>query len=288
MNAVVTIAGLTLREAARRRLLLALAVLTIAVAALTGWGFSRLPTISVGRPPHPIAPVEARLAASQLLILVMFMFSGALALSAVFVAAPAVAGEVESGVALSILARPLRRRDIVLGKWLGLATLLTTYTVAACGLEFLVVRLAMGYTPPHPELVVLFLIAEGLTLLTLALLLSTRLPGMTGGIIAAVLFFAMWMLGVVGGLGEAYQNDTVTHIGTLSKLLLPSDGLWRGAIYGLEPASVISGVDAAGARAGANPFYASALPPTPYLVWCAAWLVAMLGLAMYSFSRRAL
>jgi hypothetical protein len=39
---VTTIAALTLREAARRRVLFALSVLTVALLALSGWGFSRL------------------------------------------------------------------------------------------------------------------------------------------------------------------------------------------------------------------------------------------------------
>lgn len=69
---VLTIAGLTLREASRRRVMLALAVLTVVLLALSGWGFSRLAaefgvdTLTSG---------QARLAASQLLNLVMFGFS---------------------------------------------------------------------------------------------------------------------------------------------------------------------------------------------------------------------
>ena len=39
---VLTVAALTLREAARRRVLPALAVLTVALLALSGWGFSEL------------------------------------------------------------------------------------------------------------------------------------------------------------------------------------------------------------------------------------------------------
>ena len=39
---VLTIAALTLREASRRRVLLALAVLTVVLIAVSGWGFSRI------------------------------------------------------------------------------------------------------------------------------------------------------------------------------------------------------------------------------------------------------
>ncbi len=42
LRTVLTIAGLTLREASRRRVLLAVAALTVVLLALSAWGFSRL------------------------------------------------------------------------------------------------------------------------------------------------------------------------------------------------------------------------------------------------------
>ncbi len=283
---ILTIAGLTLREALRRRLLAALLVLTAAVVILTAWGFSRIPTIMVRG--HFVSHQEALLFSSQLLILVMFMFSGVLALSSVFIASPSIAGEVESGISLALQARPLRRAETVFGKWLGLAALVVAYTTAAAGLEFLLVNAVVGYTPPHPLETIAFLIAEGLVLLTLALLLSTRLPGMTGGIIATVLFFVAWMTGVVGGFGIAFDNPIVTHVGTVSRLVLPTDGLWRGAVFALEPASILAAASAARETAGANPFFVAAAPPTTYIIWCAAWIAVILGGAVWSFSRREL
>jgi hypothetical protein len=42
MNAVTTIAALTMREALRRRLIAALAVICLALVGLSSWGFYRL------------------------------------------------------------------------------------------------------------------------------------------------------------------------------------------------------------------------------------------------------
>src|SRR5207237_6017404 len=93
---VLTLARLTILEASRRKLLLALALLTLVVIVLTSWGFSRLPTM------NGVTPAEVRVAASQLTILVAFMFSGVLALGATLVAAPSIASDIESGIALAI------------------------------------------------------------------------------------------------------------------------------------------------------------------------------------------
>src|SRR5690606_17969091 len=69
---VATIAALTLREASRRRVVLALAALTVVLLGLSGWGFSRLAAETAG---GPLTSGEARLTASILLNLVMFGFS---------------------------------------------------------------------------------------------------------------------------------------------------------------------------------------------------------------------
>src|SRR5438552_3522040 len=118
---VLTIARLTVLEASRRKLLLALALLTLVVIVLTSWGFSRLPTMK------GVTSAEVRVAASQLTILVAFMFSGVLALGSTLVAAPSIASDIESGIALAILPRPIRRSEVLMGKWLGLALLIALY-----------------------------------------------------------------------------------------------------------------------------------------------------------------
>lgn len=284
MSATLVIARLMLREVLRRRLILALLFLTLLVIALTAWGFSRIPTLSQRGVPIPDA--QAKLIASQLLILVMFMFSNVLALSAVFVASPALSGDLESGIALAMLSRPITRAQYVMGKWLGLAVLVVAYALIAASLEMLAVNAVVGYLPPRPLEFLGFLIAEGLVLLTFGLVLSTRLSGMVGGVIALILFGMAWLGGIVGGIGAAFDNELIERVGTATKLILPTDGLWRGAVYTLEPAAMLAVAAGTGPAFAANPFYAPAPPPLPYLVWCAAWLAGMLALAIWSFSRR--
>ena len=282
---LVTIARLTMVEASRRRLLLALLVLTLGVTIASAWGFSKLWDVH-NRDGSPISVAQVRTVASQLLILVAFMFSGVLALSAAVVAAPSLSGDVESGLALSMLARPIRRSDLVLGKWLGLAVMLVLYTAGTAALELLAIGWATGYVPPHPVILVLFLAGVGLALLTLSLALSTRLSGMTGAVIALAGYFVAWVGGIVAGIGTALDNQALTTAGTVSRLLLPTDGLWRGAVWAMEPAPLLTAARAGGPSAAAFPFAAADPPPVPYLAWAVLWLVAMLALAVWSFHRR--
>ncbi len=285
--AMLTIARLTLVEAARRRLLLALGLLTLVVVVLTAWGFQRLTTLT-DRNGEPLSPAEIQLIASQLLILVAFMFSGVLALGSVFVAAPSIAADVESGIALAILPRPLRRADVVLGKWLGLTALIVVYAVAAGTFELVAIRLAVGYSPPNPLEAVAYVTAESIVLMTLALLLSTRFAPMTGGVVALITFFMAWLGGVAGGIGVAFNNATIAAVGTVSRLLLPTDGLWRGAVFNLEPEAVLAIARAAGPRIAGSPFFALAPPTAAYLAWVGLWLAGLLAIGVWSFARREL
>ena len=283
MRALV-IARLVIREAGRRRLLLALLILTLIVVALTGWGFSRIPTITQRGAPLP--ELQVKLVASQLLIVTMFMFSFVLAMAAVFVAAPQISGDVESGTALAILSRPIGRAEYVIGKWIGLAGLVAVYAGGAALVELGVVNAVVGYVPPEPLAFIGFVIAEGIVIMSLALLLSTRLSGMVGGVIALVLFGIAWIGGIVGGVGAAFDNATITHVGTATKLLLPTDGLWRGAVYALEPKSLVAAGGQAGPAAAANPFFASAPAPLSFDLYVVGWAALVLALAVYSFHDR--
>ena len=226
------------------------------------------------------------LVTSQLLIVIVFMYSGVLALSAAVVAGPLISSEVESGLLLSMLARPLRRSEVVIGKWIGLAVLVALYAALAGTLELGAVDWATGYLPPHPVELLSFVAAEGLVLLSVGLLLSTRLSGITAGVIALVAWLIAWIAGVVGDIGAGLQNVALENVGVVSHLLLPSDGLWRGAIYAMEPDTFIATLRAAGTFARANPFVQIDPPPLTFLLWVAIWFGLMLGLSVWSFRNR--
>jgi ABC-2 type transport system permease protein len=284
MRAILIIARLTVAETARRRILAVLFALTVVSVALTTWGVERLVTLARnGGTPD----LEIVLGVSQVQILVAFMFSFVLAMTAAFLGAPAIAADLESGVAHAMLARPIRRADLIVGRWLGLVVVIAAYAASSGLLEIAAVRLVSGYTPPAPLLAVGFLAAQAVVLLTIAMLLSTRLPAIAGGAICVVLFGLGWMAGVFAGIGRFFDAGPLVAAAEASRWILPSDGLWRGTIYSLEPPLVIAGViRGAGPEADANPFFASAPPPATFLAWSVAWIAVVLALAVISLRRR--
>jgi ABC-type transport system involved in multi-copper enzyme maturation permease subunit len=278
---VLTIARLTVREAARRRVLWALAVLTVALLTLSGWGFSKLTGLDTEF--GDLTSGQARLVASQLLNLVMFGLSLIAALGTAFLAGPTVAGEIESGMALSVMARPIRRSALLLGKWLGLVTVGCGYVVVAGLAQFLVVRWAVGYWPPEPAEGLALLAGQTIVLLTLGLLLSSVVSPMASGVVAVGLFGATWVAGVVGGVGEVLGNAGVERVGTVSRVLLPTDGLWRGAMHAFQDPSALATM---GAEGSGFPFLSEAPLAAGYLLWAVFWIAMVWGLTALVLARR--
>jgi ABC-type transport system involved in multi-copper enzyme maturation permease subunit len=281
---MIAIARLTILELFRRRVVWVLAALTIVSVLLVAFGLSRL--VELARA-DGVGELEIRIGVSQVLILIAFMFSFVLAMTAAFVGAPAVGGDLESGVALAILARPLRRADLLLGRWLGSAVVVVLYAVASGLLAIAVAVVISGFGPPQPLVAVAFLAGEALVLLTLTLALGSVMPSIAAGAIAVVGFGLGWMAGVLAGVASALGVDALRSVAEFSRWVLPTDGLWRGVIYGLEPPLVVLiAAGEAGDLAEANPFYATEPPPLVFIVWSVVWMALVLGAATWWFERR--
>ena len=281
---VLTVAHLTVREASRRKVLRALAGLMITLLGLSAWGFAKLAG-GLESQFGSLTTGEAKLVAAQVLNLVMFGMSMIAALGTAFLAGPTLSGEIESGMSLSVLARPVRRSDVLLGKWLGLVAFGSGFIVLAGLAQFVVVQVTVGYWPPQPVVGLALLAAQTSVLLTLGLLLSTVISPMASGIVAVGLFCATWIAGVVGGVGVAVGNEGVAKVGTVSRMLLPTDGLWRGAMHAFQDPSALAQFSGPAADGGFPFFSKNALTAT-YLSWTLIWVALVLGLAGMVFQRR--
>ena len=192
-----SIAALTLREIVRRRVVWVLVVPggRERRARRVGDAAARVHRPRRGRSSR----VQLQIGVSQVLILIAFMFSFVLAMSAAFLAAPAIAvgrrdgdgprdaraAAAPGGARRGPLARPVDRRRGVRGRSRG------------CW-RSRVVALVSGHVPPEPLVAVVFLAFQAIAVLTLALALGTRLPAMAAGAITVVLFGLGWFAGVLG------------------------------------------------------------------------------------------
>ncbi|BDE05557.1 ABC transporter permease [Vulcanimicrobium alpinum] len=280
---IVLFAGLTLRELARRKLVAAVALLTAIIVAFTAWGLHKLATTVVDGAPLGTPAVHA--ATAGIVILLAFLFSFVLALGAALIGAPALAEGVANGEILALLARPIRRADVVLGRWLGTLAALALYVALAGGAELGVARAITGYVPPQPLVALAYLIALSAVVSSAAIALAARLPALAAGIVAALCFGLAWIGGIVEAIGLALANRPLADAGTIVALLFPSDALWRGALYALQPAVFTAAAGTASATT-ANPFAVTAPPPIALVTWAAGWIVVVTAAALLLFRTR--
>lgn len=130
MNAALTIAGKEFRQALRNQWVLAMTVL-LAVLALSLALLGSAPTGSVGVDRLSVTVVSLASLSIFLLPLISLMLSY-----------DAVVGEIERGTLLLILAYPVSRWQMILGKFIGHVGVLALATAAGYGLAGLVVGLA--------------------------------------------------------------------------------------------------------------------------------------------------
>ena len=275
-----TIVRATLQEAAKRRLLLAVVILSgVFVAVFTvGSLFARGPLAAQGD------PVEAAFGATILTVLGLYVASFLAAFLALFLSAGAVSGELDSGQLHAVLARPLSRWSWLLQRWFGMAVIATAYTVLLAGALLLVSRWVVGYQAMHPLAGIALMALQTLTLLTLGMLGSTRLPTLANG---AVVFFAFglaWMAGFIEFVGRLLDNVAMVRVGVVTSLLIPSDALWRGASAALASPTFLTAASAA--QGDYPPFLGVALPSAELVGWSLLYVLVLLALAGRIFNRR--
>ncbi|NOH04704.1 MAG: ABC transporter permease [Chloroflexi bacterium] len=145
--------------------------------------------------------------------------------------ADTLSGEIISGTIQTIVSKPVRRSDVVLGKWLGFAILLAVYSLLMSGGTVLSVWLQSGYAPRNVLQGLSLIYLEALLIMTIALSCSSFLSGLaTGGVV-----FGLYGLSFIGGwveqIGSYLQNETAIRVGIVTSLIIPSESLWRRAAF---------------------------------------------------------
>jgi Cu-processing system permease protein len=274
-----TLAWFTLREAARKRILAGAVGLTVLFVGLYAVG-ARYGYRSVDQSrdltelTRPIYRVFIMLAGMQV---VTFVGS----LLAIFLAVGAISSEVDNRLMDAILPRPVRRWEIVIGKWLGFAAMLLVYVGATTLGVAVVTRVFGGYWPRQVPVGIGVLMLSALYLMTVSLVGSSYFSTVTNGVVVTVLYAAALIAGQMEQVGASLPtpNAALQHIGIIVGLVVPSDSLWRLASAQMSPSRLVD--------LGIPTPWTSADPPT---LWVAAWagglIVAGVALAGWAFTKR--
>jgi ABC-type transport system involved in multi-copper enzyme maturation permease subunit len=287
---VLQIARFTLQEAVSRRLILAGVLISLGYIGLFALGFHFAYDKSLENSTSAESRLSLSVAFATLTLFGVYVVNYLASFLALFLSVASVSGEIDSGTLHAVLARPLRRSEFVIGRWLGYACMIAVYIVAMSGLVLLIARAIAGYEVPDPLPALLLMLLEGVLLLTLSLFGSTLMPTLANGVVVFTLLGFAWLAGIIEFVGRLLASapntpgsDAMLNIGTTVSLLLPSDALWRGASYYLESPAMLAVLAAA---RGGIPFFSSLPPPPALIVWSVGYVVVVLFGAVLAFRGR--
>ena len=271
------IARLTFREAARRKIALTGFLLGLAFVVLFSVGFfyinqQRLTNTSF---PGVIAMDEFF---NTLTLAGLYVVNFLIVVMAALVTADTLAGEISTGTIQSLATKPVRRSAIVLGKWLGYAILLLLYVVLMAGGILLSVSLQSGYRMPNMLAGLALMYLAALVVMTITIACSSRLSTLaTGGLVIGLYglaFVGSW----VEQIGSLANSPAAVQVGIVSSLLMPSEALWRRAAF--EMTAPLTRMVSFG------PFSSASVPSPAMIIYGGLYLLAALGMAVRTFSRR--
>lgn len=273
-----TIAHLTLHEALRRRILLAALIAGAAFLVLYGLGLFALVKDMGGDPKTTL--LERRVALNMVTLAGLYAANLLVVLMSVLLPVDTLSGEIGSGVMQTLAVRPIRRRDIVLGKWLGHWAVLASYLALLFGGVLALSAVIGNFTPPRIEVGLPLVLMEATVLLTISIAGGTRLATVTNGMLAFGLFGLAFIANWMEQIGTALGNQAAQQIGTIVSLLMPSESLWQMAASQMQPAIL--------RELGDSPFSPFSVASPAMIWWAAGYIVVVLAIGVRSFERRAL
>lgn len=199
----------------------------------------------------------------------------------------AINGEIENGLLLSVLSRPVPRWRIYIGKWIGLSVWSLLYGAILFWAIVLPVHYVLGLPLNGMNLLKAFLLFEWIPLLLLALSMlgSACLPTLGNGVACALLYG----IGMFSGLFESVYNADGQHPGVenfsiFTSLLMPTDAIFRRMSYELIGGDAIPLTNETDRILG--PFSSSHLPSTAFLVYTVVYLAILLAAGSWHFKRK--
>ena len=276
-SAIAVITRLTFREAARRWVLwvaLGLGVLFLTVYAI---GFHEIEK-DILRQSGSRSSLLAAEMHSFFLLAGMYVVNFLTSIMTVLTSVDTLSGEITSGTIHTVVSKPVPRWQIVLGKWLGFAGMLSLYLLLMAGGVTLVGYLVSGSVLPNLLQGGMLMWLTVLLLLGVSMLGGTRLSTLANG----VLVFGLYGIAFIGGwieqIGAFMHSQAAVNVGIVTSLILPSEAMWRRAAFEMQSALV-------GAM-GVSPFTSSSAPSMVMVGYAVFYAVMVLWLAMRQFSQR--
>jgi Cu-processing system permease protein len=272
-------AGVTFREAARKKVLWMALLAGSAFLALFGTGLHFQLKDFASR----TNPLLARQGVDALLMVGLYAVDLLAVVMTVLTSVDTLSGEIDSGTIQAVATKAITRSELLVGKWVGFVGMLTLYVVLMVGgittLTYLMSLHFLGGVAAHHLLRGISLIwLECVLVLSVTFMFGTSFSTLTNGVLALGMHGIAFIGGWIEQAGALTQSPRAVNVGIAASLLMPSESLWRRAAFEMQ-SPVVGAV-------GFSPFSNASVPSGAMVGYAGVYLAVVLVLALRRFGRR--
>jgi hypothetical protein len=278
MNRVLVIAHLTLHEALRRRVLLAALIGGVAFLVIYAVGLHFI--VRDFERSVKMTLIEKRVALTVISLAGMYAVNFMTIMSAVLLPLDTLSGEIASGSIQTLAAKPIRRGELVVGKWLAHSCVVIGYLTLMAGGVLLILRARAHFTPSGLAEALPLLALEAVLLVSISIAGGTRLSTVTNGMAAFGLYGLAFIGHWVEQIGAYVDNPAARNVGTVASLVMPAEALWQRAAWLMQPSMM--------RELQGTPFSPVAVPSPAMVAWAGGYAVVALIFAVRGFGKRQL
>ena len=272
-------AGVTFREAARKKVLWMALLAGSAFLVLFGSGLHFQLKDFASR----TNPLIARQGVDALMMVGLYAVDLLAVVMTVLTSVDTLSGEIDSGTIQAVATKPISRSQLLMGKWLGFVGMLTLYVALMMGgitsITYLMSLRFLGGVAPHHLVRGMGLIwLECILLLSITFLFGTSFSTLTNGVLALGMHGLAFIGGWIEQAGALTHSPRAVNVGIAASILVPSESLWRRAAFEMQSPVV--------GALGFSPFSNASVPSLAMVAYAGFYLVAALALALRRFGRR--
>lgn len=270
-----TMAGITFREAARKKILWTALLAGLGCLVLFGVAMKYQMEDFQTRATAPFIRYQIL---SAMLMLGLYTVDLLAVVVTILTSVDTIAGEIGSGTIHAIATKPIPRWQVLIGKWIGFAGMIAAYVAIVFGGMIAVGYWVGGVAPENPLQGALLVYLECLLALSVTFMFGTWFSTLTNGIIVLGLLGFAFMGGWLEQMSGFTESGRLVAVGIVSSLLMPSEAIWRRAAFEMQ--APLAG------SLPFSPFANVSIPSMTMIGYAGFYLLISLVIAVYHFHLR--
>lgn len=275
MSHVWTMAGVTFREAARKKILWMALIAGLAFLLLFSLGLHfQMESFEGDHVPGFIR----KQALSGVLMMGFYAIDSLVVVMTVLTSVDTISGEIASGAIQAVATKPVRRWELLTGKWLGFSFMLALYIAIMVGGIDMLTHFITGIAARHVLRGFGLIWMESMLLLSVTLFFGTWFSTLTNGVLALGLHGLAFLGGWLEQAGALTHTPKAVDVGIIASILMPSESLWRRAVFEMQSPLTTA--------LNFSPFSGASVPSPLMIGYAALYLAAFFVFAIRRLEKR--